>query len=367
MKGNIMASPDPIEALAIGVAEDHKAGRSSRRSNAKKDASKDKSDDTPPVETPDAAPPTEPVNETQAVVGAVQQAITDGAVADVSDAVATAVNEVPAAPGDDPESVFDRRLARLTTIAEESEFDTGTAFGDLRDCLLDLFKTRPKLWAAMTPSERNGVVRHIEGVARQVLHKVVLIIAQDGDDTISGTLDKKWTVNGETLEAKVKIDNADNETLADLFKVAGHRVVIVSADAVRFMQARRSQDQGEDQGEIPFADPPAQRANEAPPAPSHPADDSDLADGYDDTAGTADAQASADDPARNDWGVFDNTDNEWLVTVAENGGPDEWSANSGEAVRLPEADAHRIAEEYGEGFVARLLGDDDTDADAAQD
>lgn len=364
---------DPLDKLGLDIAADHAATKSKTRTRKPKSNASAAPTDDGQVEdngsgeddgqveapaTPDETPPDQPVAD------AIQAATDDGATANVASATTQALaDRPPPSPGDDAETVFARRMDRLSTIAEEAEFDTGTAFGDLRDCLIDLFQHRPKLWPAMTPSERNGVVRHIEGVARQVLQKVVLVIAQDGDDTIQGTLDKKWSVNGETLEAKVKIDNADNDTLADLFKVAGHKIVIVSADAVRFMQARRSQEQGDDQTEMTFAPAPKREPNEVPPAPAHPADDSDLAGEDDETAEEEEVEAQAGD----DWGVFDTERGEWLID--KDGGDDGWTSNSGDAGRWPHDEAKALAADFGDGgdaVVARQLGDDPAPAEEAQ-
>lgn len=369
---------DPLDILATGIAADHKVKMA-------QDAAKPATVDTPPPFAEDTPPVGEIVDNDPLGIGQDDEAAREQVRVEAERPTKL---ETPAAPGDDSESVFDRRLARLTTLVIESDFETGTAFGDLRDCVLDLFKHRPKLWDAMIPSEKADTIRHVEGVAREIIRKVVLVVAQDDSDTIQGTLDKKWTVNGETLEMKVKIDSIDNETLIDTLKLAGHPVVLVSADSKRFMSTRRNIDPGSDQVAMTFVSDtpkPAETKPEQPPALPEVSDDA-LADGDDNESGVDKAKDAAEpwnsgtikggelpegagnepelDPDHDDddtpksFGVFDESDGEWLSVLVDNG-DDEWSSDSADAYALTESDASVRAHEYGDGFVAKRLDADD--------
>jgi len=359
-----MPKSDPLDTLAVGLSADHKAEK-------RKTALKGKTTTEPAAEA--AAPET---IEQPEPTPADEQARVE---AERPTPDARVNLDTPPAPGDDPESVFDRRLARLDAIAQGAQFEAGTAFGDARDCLLDLFKHQPKLWAAMTPSERNSAVKLIETAARQIVHKVVLIVAQEESDTIQGTLDKKWTVNGETLEAKVKFDNADNETLMDLFGLAGHRVVIVSADDKRFMSARGSQDQGTDQLEIPLDPFPTKSEAPAtpPPAPEGDTDlnpDDDSGDPIGDIIAAGKVGVTSPDVTQGvfgvppvaqaattegeNWGVYDTSRNEWLQP--DSAGDDEWSADGALARQMTHGEATDLAVEFREEgeeerFVVRAV------------
>lgn len=215
-------------------------------------------------------------NETDgaAAAAAVGEAITDA----VENGTLAAVQPTPPAPGEDAESVFDRRVERLGRIVEEADFDSGTALGDLRDCLIEVFKHRPKLWSAMTPSEQGDLSRHLQGVAKTVLRKVVTVIAQEESLTVDGVVAPQWSVKGDAIELKVKIDHVDGEVMMDVYKLAGHAVCIVSADDKRFASQRRDLPPADDQIKMAFAD-------DAPAKP--PADDSDLNPDDDDDAGNA--------------------------------------------------------------------------------
>lgn len=308
--------PDPLDTLAVGVAEDAKAAKKRGKSAAAKKG------DEAAAEALDAG---SPPDEAEALGTVVEEKVEE------------ATTEAPPSPGDDAESVFDRRLARLTRIVEEAEFDTGTVFGDMRDAILDLFKHRPKMWSAMSAGEQQDTVRHIEGLAKSILGKVVLVVAQDDSDTIQATLLGQFAVKNETIEAKLKIEHADSEVLLDLYQLAGHRVVIVSADDKRFMSTRRDPEIEPDQRDLGLP-------NNAEPQPKPPADDSDLADGAD------------DDKAIDTWGVFDTDRKEWLID--ENGGDDGWTSAITDAGCWSYDDAKRLATDFaggGEGVVPRQI------------
>lgn len=322
-----MPPTDPIEALGLGLAADHAAEKTKRTPKAKAA----KAGEEAKAEALDAGSTAE---EAEALEAVVEEKVDEAT-----------VNETPVAPGDDPASVFERRLDRLTTLVEEAQFESGTAFGDLRDCILDLFKHRPALWSAMGQSDQRDLIRHVEATAKQVLSKIVLAVAEDESETIQATLLGQFTVKGEAIEAKLKIEQANSDVLLDLYAMAGHRVVIVSADDKRFMSARRDAPTEPDQREIAFADP-------APTPPSHPADDSDLADGADD----ADGDDGAETTDRDTWGVFDTDRGEWLID--EGGGESGWADMPSDAGLWSYERATQLAADFadgGDGVKARQL------------
>jgi len=378
-----MPKSDPIDALAVGLSADHKA---EKRSSARKGkAATEQTEQTAEAAAPETTEQRDPTPaEEQARVEA-ERPTPDAR-----------VNlDTPPAPGDDPESVFDRRLARLDAIAQGAQFEAGTAFGDARDCLLDLFKHQPKLWSAMTPSEKNSAVKLIETAARQIVHKVVLIVAQEESDTVQGTLDKKWTVNGEVIELKIKLEQVDNDTLIDVHKLGGHRVVIVSADDKRFMSARGSQDQGQDQLEIPLDPAPAKSEAPATPpvAPKGDTDlnpDDDSGDPIGDIIAAGKVVVTSPEVTQKvfgvppvaqigstegeNWGVFDTARDEWLQP--DSAGEDEWSGDSDDARRMTHEEATDLAADFHEEgetgrFVVRdvppLVKEAAPAADPAQD
>lgn len=351
---------DPFDALAVGLAADHKAAKLAE-----------------PAQTDAASAIVE--NEPAAQVTQAEGALAAPAQAEPAAEVAPERAEVPPAPGDDAETVFQRRLERLNTAVEFAQFDSGTAFGDLRDVILDLFKLRPKLWSGMIPSEQNDLSRHVEIVAKKIISKIVLVIAQEESLSIEGTLLGKFAVNGESVEAKLKIDHVDAEVMLDIYKMAGHKVIIVSADDKRFQSARRDLPSGEDQLGMEFAsDMPIKdvtRPADPKPEKTHPADDSDLAgeddddtddmeDGEDDDQGAAhepDAEPDAVDDGSSSFAVFDIPRGLWLVV--EEGEEGVWSEDKAQAGKWTHFNAKQIAEDFdgdaGGEVVVRQLGDFD--------
>lgn len=378
---------DPLDIMATGVIADHKAKMAT-------DAKSTATVDTPPPFAEDTLPGNADASVAAEVSGA-DTVNSDASADDESAREQVRVEQekptklpTPAAPGDDAPTVFDRRLERLTNIAIEADFESGTAFGDLRDCLLNLFKHKPKHWDAMIPSERADTIKTIGDACKVAIGKIVLVVAQDDANSIQGTLDKKWGVNGETIELKVKVDNADGETLVDALKLAGQRVILVSADSNRHMSARRDIHPGEDQVAMQFVSDtkvadlkPSNSArttasvsgvgtHAATNNPIAEVSDDALADGDENESGVDKAIAAAEteelpegagnepDPVEKPFGVYDPDDAEWLSEVSVAGSEDAWSADSSEAVPMTEDEAKKIASEYGDGFEARRFDDE---------
>lgn len=185
--------------------------------------------------------------------------------------------KVDAAEGTDIErptdqSAFDARIERLSRIAEEAEFDSGTLVGDIRDLIVDLYKSRPKPWSQMSSGDQRDIYRAAEDVAKKVLRKLVIVVAEEDEISVHAKLNG-YSADGETFKLKATVQ-ADEETALQLFRLDGHEVVILSADATRFTGQRRDPAVMPDQGALEFAD--GQGKGEA--EPEHPADDSDLAE-----------------------------------------------------------------------------------------
>jgi hypothetical protein len=276
-EGEHPMSDDPFAALAVGLSADHKAETKTRTRKPK-------------------------VTEAEGA----QQNETDGAEAFAADDVTTGPGDrvvvddpradepVPAAPGDDVDTVFDRRLERLTALVEGAQFETGTVFGDVRDLVLDLFKHRPAVWSAMSNSQQRDTIRFVEDKAKEIVRRMVLVIAREESPSIDATFLDDFKVKNDAIEAKLKIEHIDAEVLVGLYGMAGQRVVIVSADDRRFMSARRDPATDPDQPEMEFAtgDPFGVKAADVD---DHPADDSDLAGEDDDGDDGIESVARTDD------------------------------------------------------------------------
>jgi len=264
----------------------------------------------------------------------------------------------------DEQTVFDRRIERLNTIVEESRFEAGNAFGILRDTILDLFKHRPSQWQGMDNQAQRDTIRAIEEASKDIIGKLVLVIAQEDCPTIHATMLDKLAVNGEALEAKLKIDHVNAGVLLDVYKMAGQRVVVVSADDRRFMGARTTPQTDPDQPDLPIGgDVPTAKIDnlQAGEIKQHPVamtiDDDALADGDDTPSGVDLAiQAASVDPTLTH-GVFDEMTTEWLAIIKElpSEEDDVWTPDASQAKRMTEAEARRIAETVGENIIAAPL------------
>lgn len=257
----------------------------------------------------------------------------------------------------DAETVFDRRMERFMTIVEEARFEAGNAFGILRDTILDLFKHRPSTWQGMDNQAQRDTIRAIEDASKDIIGKLVLVIAQEDCPTIHATMLDKLAVNGEAVEVKLKIEHVNADVLLDVYKMAGQRVVIVSADDRRFMGAKTTPKTDPDQPDLPIevniADAMATDAK-INAVQMHPIamtiDDTALADGDDTPSGVDVAiQAASADPAAN-YGVFDEMTTEWLAIIKEppSEEDDVWTPDASQAKRMTEAEARRIAETVGD-------------------
>lgn len=248
----------------------------------------------------------------------------------------------------DAQTVFDRRTERLLTIVEETRFEAGNAFGILRDTILDLFKHRPSQWQGMDNQAQRDTIRAIEDASKNIIGKLVLVMAQEDCPTIHATMLDKLAVNGEAVEAKVKIEHINPTVLLDIYKMAGQRVVIVSADDRRFMGAKSTPQTDPDQPDLPI---------EAPAAPAEfpvamTIDDDALADG-DDTPSGVDLAKQAADPTLTH-GVFDEMTTEWLAIIKEPPSEDDdvWTPDASQAKRMTKAEAERIAEQVGDPNIS---------------
>lgn len=183
--------------------------------------------------------------------------------------VENSVNNGDESPVEDHVTAFERRIDRLTEIALEAEFAGGSLVGDIRDALLDAFKHRPKPWSQMSADEMRDMNKGLETIAKTLIRKIVLVVAEEDDVSVPAIL-KGYSVKGDAFALKIEA-KGDEDTALELFRMDGHDVVILRADAKRFHGQKREAEVIDDQASLEFADAAPK------PAPEHPSDDSDLA------------------------------------------------------------------------------------------
>jgi hypothetical protein len=206
--------------------------------------------------------------------GAVEQAggtpdeVVAGAIGGAAAGTAEATGANDSDGGEDHITAFDRQMERLVGIAENAEFESGTLVGDIRDSLLDLFRTRPKVWSAMSEAEQRDVAKALENAAKLFVRKVVRVVAEEDLVSVSATL-KGYSAKGDVFKLNAEA-RGDEDTALDLFRMDGHDVVIMSADAQRFVGQRKDAEVQPDQPALTLEPPQA--------GAEHPEDNSDLAD-----------------------------------------------------------------------------------------
>lgn len=175
----------------------------------------------------------------------------------------------------------ERNMQHLEELAVNAEFESGTLVGDIRDFMLQLYKERSKNWSQCSAGEQRDLVAMATTVAKKVIKKVALVVAGQDNNSVHATL--KGYSAGDGFDIKLKA-NSDEETALELYRMQGHEVIIISADARKFEGQRKDADIEEDQAPLPFSDP-------KPEPQQSDGTETDLADAAGDVDENSDAQA----------------------------------------------------------------------------
>lgn len=147
-------------------------------------------------------------------------------------------------------------LEKMEAIVGESLIEADTLAGDIRDCLLDIVKTRPKPWSQLTEAEQNDVARALEYAARDLVTKTVEAIAakQAENNPIRAILQSY--VEKDEIKASLKIKALGEEdaeaAVVSLHKARGKVVMITLASAQDFMGERGEFEAEPDQNGLDF-------------------------------------------------------------------------------------------------------------------
>lgn len=213
-------------------------------------------------------------------------AVVNGALVRVSpdlafEALLTSIVDEYALPADHTER-FSRALVDMERVVLSAEFEDGSLLNNLRDTILGMFKGKPKLWSEMSQQEQRDTAKQVEGQAKTIIRKIARVIAEGEEVAVHGKLESYSNNGGFTL--KLTAQN-DEDTALELFRLQGHDVVIVSADAERFLknvkEAETEPDQLDLEDAIVADDEPETEELET----EIPEDDSDLAGEDDDEPG----------------------------------------------------------------------------------
>lgn len=153
---------------------------------------------------------------------------------------------------------------RLGLIATGAQLSAGTLAGDLRDTMLDLFKSRPKPWSQMLEGEQNDVARAIEYAARELVMGAVAAIRADGQESPVKAILEGYSDKG-TITATLKVKTMDEDgaslAVAQLHRARGKLVLVTIASADDYLGERGEVEIPADQGGLSFesgtdAEPP---------------------------------------------------------------------------------------------------------------
>lgn len=148
-------------------------------------------------------------------------------------------------------------LDRLEALVDESPFDAGTLVGDIRDCMLDIVKSRPKPWSQLSSAEQGDVARAVEYAAQQMVKNAVDLIARNGKaDPVKAILETLAEKKDGSIEAKLKIKTTTPEETAAAFLALHHArgkmVLLTKASAEDYGGQRADVGIDPDQSEIDF-------------------------------------------------------------------------------------------------------------------
>lgn len=172
------------------------------------------------------------------------------------------------------ETVTAASAKRLGVIASSAPLQSATLAGDIRDTLLDLFKTRTKTWSEMTQDEQRDIGRALEYAARELVIATVDVIRSDGMSDPVKAIVKSYADSGDIKATLiVKTDPAGDvpaqeaKAIDTLHKARGKLVLITIASHEDYLGERGPLETQPDQNPLVF---------EAG-SDDHPEDDSDLA------------------------------------------------------------------------------------------
>jgi hypothetical protein len=131
---------------------------------------------------------------------------------------------------------------------QEITFESRTLVVDVRDLLLDVFKSRPKPWGQMNQEEQADTAEGLEVFSQKLVQSVVELVASRGQHTLTAQLEKFTAKSGE-YQATLKLVGGPNVAL-DLAQFNGKSVLIVDADAAPFYGVARPADIDRDQPEM---------------------------------------------------------------------------------------------------------------------
>jgi hypothetical protein len=137
-------------------------------------------------------------------------------------------------------------------ISEETQdLASETLKGDLRDFVLDRIKHKPKVWQQMTESEQRDLIHETESAVSDIIRRAVHIIAAEGRQAITATLEQVTVKDGIKAVATLSKHDPFRHELVD---AQGKAILIVVADASAHMGQQEEAKPDADEPQLPMDD-----------------------------------------------------------------------------------------------------------------
>lgn len=149
---------------------------------------------------------------------------------------AEAVDAAALAEEDEEDDRLKEVFARLEGLVVDAPLNVATLGADLRDLMLELFRHRPKAFGEMKADEQRDTARLVTNAVNAALAEAVTIIAAEDRPSIDARLEKFAVKGGKYQVTLIAVGGPD--LAADLARLDGHEVLIISADAAPFTRAR---------------------------------------------------------------------------------------------------------------------------------
>lgn len=155
----------------------------------------------------------------------------------------------------DQDGVGGLAAKRIGLIASTAPMASGTLAGDLRDAMIDIYKTRPKPWPEMTQAEQQDIGRAFEYAARAFVVGISDEINSTGKENPVRAILESYQDKGDvraTLKVKTLGEDDANEAIMTLHRARGKMVLITIASADDYLGERDALQTDPDQNGLQF-------------------------------------------------------------------------------------------------------------------
>ncbi len=156
--------------------------------------------------------------------------------------------------GPNGEDAFAPAVAALDRAAEDFSPVAETLSGDLRDHLLDRLRNMPKLWQQMKEHEQRDYAHAVNDFCCTLIKRAVKLIEADERVTIEVNLDEV-AFKPKGIVAKLGLYAIDPDIRHALVDAQGKPILIVVADATKYLGEQAPARIDKQQPDLPLADP----------------------------------------------------------------------------------------------------------------